>query len=383
MRLLSLIQKRDMFFISLFFILNINAFAIALSQKVTVQNPHLIQKEKLKNWCSYSGENLLNTYKTNYFINLSDGTHKQYASLRFLASDYDAIKARIKNIKVVDFNSEKIIDAKGAYYLVNSKIETKYTKYSKLAFEKKDDALKFKKKYKGDIREFDFVLYMATKDIPNDIKYNAKKQNRAYKKGEKIYKIICQEIKLDKYNSLNDLKSNILNKNLCKNISEKKLQMVSKYLWDKKRLNLSAVKHDTIKVSKDEKCPVCGMFVYKYPRWAAQIYYKVDDKTKHFSFDGVKDMMKFYFSPNDWGDYKHAVKSNISKISVTDYYGQKEIDGSKAFYVIGSDVFGPMGHEFIPFEFIEDAKVFKKDHFGEKIIKFDEIKEEDVYKLDN
>ena len=41
-----------------------------------------------------------------------------------------------------------------------------------------------------------------------------------------------------------------------------------------------------------DKCPVCGMFVAKYPDFVDQIVFK--DGT-HAFFDGVKDMMKYYF----------------------------------------------------------------------------------------
>jgi nitrous oxide reductase accessory protein NosL len=41
-----------------------------------------------------------------------------------------------------------------------------------------------------------------------------------------------------------------------------------------------------------------------------------------------------------------------------------------------------MGNELIPFGLEEDAKTFKSDHFGTKIIKFNDIKEDEVYKLD-
>ena len=125
---------------------------------------------------------------------------------------------------------------------------------------------------------------------------------------------------------------------------------------------------EVIKVTKDEKCPICGMFVYKYPKWAAQIFY---DK-KHYSFDGVKDLMKYYFNN----------KNGISKILVTDYYSQKTIDARKAFFVIVSDVYGPMGDELVPFLNEDDAKTFYMDHKGSKIIKFKDIAEKEVYKLD-
>jgi nitrous oxide reductase accessory protein NosL len=84
-------------------------------------------------------------------------------------------------------------------------------------------------------------------------------------------------------------------------------------------------------------------------------------------------MMKFYFAPNEWGKYSLATKENITKILVRDYYSQKVIDAKKAFYVVNSDVYGPMGRELIPFKNQNEAKTFKKDHKATSIIAFDDI----------
>ncbi len=82
--------------------------------------------------------------------------------------------------------------------------------------------------------------------------------------------------------------------------------------------------------------------------------------------------MKYYFDNKD----------GISKILVTDYYSQKAIDATKAYFVIGSDTYGPMGNELIPFLDENDAKTFYMDHRGTQVIKFEDIKEDEVYKLD-
>ena len=76
------------------------------------------------------------------------------------------------------------------------------------------------------------------------------------------------------------------------------------------------------------------------------------------------------------------VTGPVTSIKQTDYYEQKVIDAQKAFYVIGSNIYGPMGHELIPFRLKDDANTFKNDHFGTKIIEFDKIIEDEVYKLD-
>ena len=120
------------------------------------------------------------------------------------------------------------------------------------------------------------------------------------------------------------------------------------------------------------RCPVCGMFVAKYDVWITQIRY--DDKLVH-SFDGVKDMMAYYFAPES---FNGKPREQIREIWVKDYYSLKWIDASKAFFVTGSDVHGPMGHEFIPFSSRAAADSFKTDHSGENLLTFDNITHEMV-----
>jgi nitrous oxide reductase accessory protein NosL len=129
-------------------------------------------------------------------------------------------------------------------------------------------------------------------------------------------------------------------------------------------LNAYAVQH--AQPALKERCPVCGMFVVKYPAWLAQVH--MENGGTHF-FDGVKDMMAFYFEPHKYGS-----DSTVTELYVTDYYSQGWIDGKKAFYVVGSDAYGPMGHEFIPLDSMPAAEAFKKDHHGKEILSFDQIK---------
>ncbi len=118
-------------------------------------------------------------------------------------------------------------------------------------------------------------------------------------------------------------------------------------------------------VSDKERCPVCGMFVAKYKPWLAQI--QMEDGSVHF-FDGVKDMLAFFYEPGKYGG-----TSSSAHIFVTDYYSQQWIDGKTAYYVTGSDVIGPMGHEFVPLVSEEAASNFLKDHKGSTIFRFEQI----------
>lgn len=202
--------------------------------------------------------------------------------------------------------------------------------------------------------------------------------------GKKIFEKKCSKsIDPSKYSNIDSLKNDIKTKKNCKKLSDKHIDILTLYLWDVKRLNVSNEQLHNIELKKGDKCPVCGMFTYKYPKWAAQIHYTDSKEEFHHTFDGVKDMMKFYFSPMEWGKYNTSIQENITKILVTDYYSQRVIDATKAYYVIGSDVYGPMGDELIPFKNEDEAETFSMDHQGKKIIKFNDIVESEIYELDN
>lgn len=120
--------------------------------------------------------------------------------------------------------------------------------------------------------------------------------------------------------------------------------------------------------SKEDKCPVCGMFVAKYPDFVAQVIFK--DGSRAF-FDGAKDMFKYYWNMVRYNPHKSS--SDIAAVFVTDYYDLKLIDGMKAWFVVGSNVYGPMGKELIPFEQEDAAREFLVDHSGNKVLRFEDV----------
>lgn len=124
---------------------------------------------------------------------------------------------------------------------------------------------------------------------------------------------------------------------------------------------------DVPEVTKDTRCPVCGMFVKKYAPWITQL---VSEDGEVKAFDGVKDLMAYYFEPELYGG-KQIADSII--VWVKDYYSQSWINGKEAFYVGGSDVMGPMGHELIPFLRSAAAENFMNDHKGTALLRFSDI----------
>jgi copper chaperone NosL len=120
--------------------------------------------------------------------------------------------------------------------------------------------------------------------------------------------------------------------------------------------------------SPKDKCPVCGMFVAKYPDWTTSIVYQ-DGKT--FYFDGPKDLFTYYLNPAKYDPARK--RADIAALYVKDYYSLAFIDGRQAFYVIGSNVLGPMGRELVPFVKRADADGFLHDHLGKNVLRFGEI----------
>lgn len=141
--------------------------------------------------------------------------------------------------------------------------------------------------------------------------------------------------------------------------------------------NLAAEPVELPSPGQKDTCPVCGMFVAKYPEWVATVLYK-DGHAHHF--DGAKDLFKYLLDLQKWAPNHHV--SEIQAVGVTEYYGLTLIDARKAFYVVGSDVLGPMGHELIPLETSDDAEEFLKDHKGSSIVLFNDVTLEQLTGLD-
>ncbi len=330
------------------------------------KNPTLLQSGKAKMWCHVCGMSLKMFYKTSHAVKLKDGSVRQYCSIRCLVVDYPKIKDKIKEILVADAKSGKLIDVNKAFYVVGSKVKGTMSKVSKVAFAKEVDAKAFQKEFGGKIVSFKEAFELAKKNLKADMMMlKMKKKMMIFPKGKMIYKKMCKsDVDGSRFATIGELKSYLLSSKVCGDVKGKKLQMLALYIKGAK----DKTKGAKISVPKDAKCPVCGMFVSKFPRWAAEI---VLNDGKKLYFDGAKDMFKYILSK------KVAMKD----ILVSDYYQQKAINAKSAFFVLGSSVLGPMGNELIPFESKSEAKSFLNDHNGRKILKYSDITKEVVGKL--
>ena len=197
------------------------------------------------------------------------------------------------------------------------------------------------------------------------------KARKLAQKGKRIVLVLCEEQKLPKAKAtLEETIEAITTSGACSPLSKAKLEAVAYYLQHQN----SQMPHTHLSVPQDAKCPVCGMFVAKYPKWSAMMQH--DGKV--YYFDGVKDMMKYYIFD---GDFPYD-RTHIGKMMVSDYYTIEAVPAKEAFYVLDADVYGPMGHELIPFKSQESAKTFMEEHHGKKIVRFEEITDTMVMALD-
>lgn len=122
-------------------------------------------------------------------------------------------------------------------------------------------------------------------------------------------------------------------------------------------------------------CPVCGMLVSKYPNWAAVALWK-DGSASHF--DGAKDLFRLLRDLPRYG----RRPGTLAAAAVTEFYDLKLIPVSSAWFVLGSDVLGPMGHELVPLGSLGDAEAFASDHKGSKIVREADITPNLLARLD-
>lgn len=116
--------------------------------------PQVIANEGKRDECVICGMWIDQYMKTRHVVILKNGDRHSFCSFACAAKYYDGHRDNIKEIKAADFLTEKLIDAQKAYYLEGSSVPGVMSYISRIAFEKKTDAEKFRKKKGGKIIGF-------------------------------------------------------------------------------------------------------------------------------------------------------------------------------------------------------------------------------------
>ncbi|KYJ86144.1 nitrous oxide reductase accessory protein NosL [Sulfurovum riftiae] len=187
----------------------------------------LLQEGKAKAFCPQCGMTLPMFYKTNHAATV-DGKVKQYCSMHCLVEDMQN-GAKPTDIKVVDVESLKFIDASKAFYVVGSSKKGTMTMVSKYAFASKEAAEAFAKANGGRVTDFAGAMAEAKKDFAKESEMLSKKQAMMAQKGEMIYGKMCQKTD-KKFSTVAEAKAFIIDSGLCQGLKGKQLQAVGLYL---------------------------------------------------------------------------------------------------------------------------------------------------------
>tara|TARA_R110001599_G_scaffold145502_2_gene327977 strand:+ start:2954 stop:3490 length:537 start_codon:yes stop_codon:yes gene_type:complete len=123
-------------------------------------------------------------------------------------------------------------------------------------------------------------------------------------------------------------------------------------------------------ISGDDICHVCGMFITEFEGPKGQAFMQSHSDARKFC--STLEMFVFLQQPENQTQLRHAY---VHDVGVTPWEAPKDdafIPAADAWYVVGHDRRGSMGHTLAPFSSHEHAEQFAVVHGGE-IITYDDI----------
>jgi nitrous oxide reductase accessory protein NosL len=114
-----------------------------------------------------------------------------------------------------------------------------------------------------------------------------------------------------------------------------------------------------------DRCPVCEMFPARYPRHKCQI---LATDGRRFHFCSTQCLFRFLAHP----ERQAESETSPQLIWVTDFAKGGWISARTAYYVTGSNILGPMGHEALVFDRKSEAAAFTRRNGG-RVLTFDAV----------
>lgn len=113
-----------------------------------------------------------------------------------------------------------------------------------------------------------------------------------------------------------------------------------------------------MRISDQDRCPLCGMFPAKRPKTAAGMSL-VDGRTFYFCGNGC--LLRAWRDP---AAYLGATPASIQRMVTQDFFSGVPLDAQQAWWVAGSDVVGPMGPALVALADEAEVAQFKARHGG-------------------
>jgi copper chaperone NosL len=137
----------------------------------------VLAQENMKGYgsCSLCGMRLDDS-RNRMLIEYDDGTKLDMCSMHCTAAEFAAHREKtLKRLWVSDYNSNKLIDAKKAYWVIGGNKSGVMTKRAKWAFEKREEAEQFIRDNGGQIATFDEAMKATFEDMYTGIRITHKK----------------------------------------------------------------------------------------------------------------------------------------------------------------------------------------------------------------
>lgn len=131
-----------------------------------------------------------------------------------------------------------------------------------------------------------------------------------------------------------------------------------------------------VKIEAHKECPLCGMYPARYPQFNCQIIFK---DGRYEAFDSAIGLVVYLLFSENTG----MPLQPIEKIYFKDYLKKSWIEADNTFFVIGSEIMGPMGIEFLAADSQQAANALKKQEKGQDIVYFKEINQQYMIKAAN
>lgn len=108
-----------------------------------------------------------------------------------------------------------------------------------------------------------------------------------------------------------------------------------------------------------QRCDLCGMRVESSSGWRAG---GRDASGAALAFDTPKCLFR-----------RHHERGPVSEPWVIEYYSQERRPARELFFVIGTDLQGPMGRDLVPVAGREAADRMLREHHGDRVLTFEEV----------
>ncbi|SFT35302.1 nitrous oxide reductase accessory protein NosL [Halomonas saccharevitans] len=125
-----------------------------------------------------------------------------------------------------------------------------------------------------------------------------------------------------------------------------------------------------VPIADGDSCHVCGMLIQNFPGPKGEAFLKGQDTPSKFC--STLELFTFLKQPENETRLSHAYVHDIGKTTWQQPADEAFVPASDAWYVVGHDRRGAMGHTLASFAERDDAEAFREEHGGQ-LVAYEEI----------